>query len=114
RRTERLRGTVRPVYATSSGSQRRLDALSLVRRFDVAVRNRGAGQLEIGKLEHVAAGEDHGPLHQVLQLTDVAGPGVGNESLHRARADAADPLPELRRVLSRIVSGDQGDVALSL
>src|SRR4029453_6414144 len=98
RDTERRRGTVRPVHATSSGAQGRLDALSLVHRFGITSRSRRAGQLEIGELEYVTVGEDDGPLHQVLQLTDVAGPGVGSESLHRARADATDPLPELRRV----------------
>ena len=43
------------------------------------------GLRQVGDVEHLAAGEDHRPLHRVLQLAHVARPGVVLEGDHRLR-----------------------------
>src|SRR5476649_2077500 len=52
--------------------------------------------------------ERHRPLHRVLELSDVAGPLVLEQQLHRLVRDADDLLPHLLGVLRRKCSAISG------
>src|SRR6266511_136336 len=61
---------------------------------------RAAGELEIGGAELGATGQDERALDHVLELADVAGPGVAAERRRRARVETAHGLAGGGRVLA--------------
>ena len=85
-------------------AQVRIGALGVLARDDVL--------RQLGEADRVAAGEDHGALHHVLELADVSRPAVGDQALERVVADAAHRLAERRAELRDEVVEEQRDLSL--
>ena len=70
---------------------------------------RGA-QAEIGRLDQRALRHQHRALDRVIELADVAGPGVLEQHLHRAALEAGEPLAVALRVLAEEVLRQQRQI----
>ena len=104
RHAERRRGSVGAAHAAARLTERVLDALPGILRLGARVPiDREVRQLEQGRLQHLVPREDHGPLHDVLQLAHVARPRVGFERGQRHRAQARDALADRARVVPGVV-----------
>ena len=64
--------------------------------------------------QHTVAAVDHGPLNDVLQLADVAGPGVLEDGVEEAVLDAVDGDAVLGGELDDELLGQRDDVDLPL
>ena len=42
----------------------------------------------LGQDQAILTDQEHGPLHDVLQLTDIAGPGITLQHVHDGQRDA--------------------------
>src|SRR5205823_331129 len=71
-------------------------------------RRHGPDRQVLGQ-DHAARGHDHRALDDVLQLTDVPGPVVADQTVERLGGHA--PLAEVAHVLREEVFDEQGDVA---
>ena len=65
-------------------------------------------------MDHLAVGEDHGALEDVLQLPYVAEEVVLAEQLERLRREADDPVPHLGAQAFEDPRGEDGDILPSL
>ena len=66
---------------------------------------------QVALLDDQALADDDGALDRVLELADVAGPGVPAEDIERAARDSPRLAPVLARVLLDEVLGQGRDVA---
>ena len=79
-----------------------------------AVASRAGAQAEIAALHLVALRHQHGALDGVVELADVAGPGVVEQQLHGRVVEAVEALAVALRVLRQEVTGQQRDVLAAL
>ena len=69
---------------------------------------------DIREQKGVAIGKEHGPLHDGLKLTDVAGPAIVGQGFESLGADAPYPLAELIVETLQEMLGQRGDILLAL
>ena len=72
------------------------------------------GEAEIFRGNDIGLGHQNRPFHRVFQLSDVPGPTVALEELHRRWVDFTDLLVERSRVLVKEVLGQKLDVPIPL
>ena len=68
------------------------------------------GRREVPGLHLAAFGQDHGVLHRVFQLPDIAGPGVIQEQAHGLGAELQDLLAPLQGKTAQEMEGQPGDI----
>ena len=76
--------------------------------------SRAGAQPEIGRLDQRSGGHQHGALDRVIELADVAGPGVLEQHLHRAALEPGQPLAIALRVLPQEVLREQRQVLAAI
>ena len=69
---------------------------------------------QIGKLDGVAGGEDHGAFHHIAQLAQVARPAISTEGGDDRRRITGDFLPQPRRKMAAITLGEFEQIARTL